>query len=194
MNISNAIQAKSSQLNAVDLMGGPQTVSVVDVTEGGSEQPVNIITDTFGPGRPFKPSKTVLRMLGGAWGMDTAAWIGHRMSIYREPTVVWAGEEIGGIRILALSHIDKPITFNLPTSKTKHAKSVVSVLPADTTPTPPTIDPTVIAEWVAHFAATTTLPQLQASWVDAGKQGVAGHPDVVAAKDAKKAELQGVSE
>jgi hypothetical protein len=112
------------------------------------------------------------------------------MSIYREPTVVWAGEEIGGIRILALSHIPKPITFNLPTSKTKHAKSTIAVL-ADETPTPPTIDPATVAQWTTHLASVETLAELQASWADAVTQKVANHPQILGAKDARKGELTG---
>lgn len=128
MDISSAIVAKSDQINSVDLTGGPQTVTVVEVTKGSADQPVNIITDVFGPGRPFKPSKTVLRILANAWGRETNDWAGHAMTIYRDPAVRWAGEEVGGIRISALSHIDKAFTMNLPTSKGKHAKSTVTPL------------------------------------------------------------------
>lgn len=129
MDISNAIIAKSDQLNSADLTGGPETVAIVEVSAGDTEQPVKIVTDTFGSGRPFKPSKTVLRILANAWGKETAAWVGHRMTLYRDPSVRWAGEEVGGIRVSALSHIEKPISLNLPTSKGKHAKSTVTPLP-----------------------------------------------------------------
>lgn len=151
MDISNALIAKSDQLNSIDLIGEPRTVTVVDVVQGNPEQPVNIITDAFGPGRPFKPSKTVLRILVGAWGRETNDWIGHRMTIYREPSVKWAGEEVGGIRIEALSHIDKAIVFNLPTSKGKHAKSTVVPLPAE-----------VKRDWQAEMDATDNTDALTA--------------------------------
>lgn len=126
MDISQAIIAKSDQVNAIDLVMGSQTVTVLEVTEGNAEQRVNIVTDVFGPGRPFKPSKTVLRILAQAWGRETNHWVGHSMTIYRDPAVRWAGEEVGGIRVSALSHIDKPFTLNLPTSKGKHAKATVT--------------------------------------------------------------------
>ena len=129
MDISSAIIAKSEQINAVDLMGGPQIVTVTEAFEGSAEQRVVIVTNEFGKGRTFKPSKTVLRVLGAAWGNDTTAWIGRRMELYRDPSVRWAGEEVGGIRIKGLSHIEKPLAFNLPTSKGKHAKSTVQPLP-----------------------------------------------------------------
>lgn len=121
MDVSAALIAKSSQLNAVDLVGAEQTVTIVEVSQGSAEQPVNIVTDIFGPGRPFKPSKTVLRLLAKAWGLETAAWVGRSMTIFRDPSVRWAGEEVGGIRVSALSHIDKAFAISLPVSKTKHA-------------------------------------------------------------------------
>jgi hypothetical protein len=141
MDISSAIVAKSDQINSVDLTGGPQTVTVVEVTKGSADQPVNIITDVFGPARPFKPSKTVLRILANAWGKETNDWAGHSMTIYRDPAVRWAGEEVGGIRISALSHIDKAFTMNLPTSKGKHSKSTVTPLAAP-----------VQRDWLAEMA------------------------------------------
>ena len=155
MDISNALIAKSDQLNAIDLIGAPSTVTIVNVEfVEGSEQPVKIFTDVFGQGRPFKPSKTVLRMLAGAWGRETTAWVGKRMALYREATVRWAGEEVGGIRIQGLSDIAKPIVFTLPTSKGKHAKSTVKPLAA------PVQEP--VRDWPSEIDATTTTAALTA--------------------------------
>ena len=135
MDISKALLAKSNQLNASDLMGGSQIVSIVSVNEGSDEQPVNIITDVFGPGRPFRPSKTVLLILANAWkSNDTSTWVGKRIEIFRDASVTWAGQEVGGIRIKGLSHIDKPFSLVLATSKTKFAKSTFAVLPATAEP------------------------------------------------------------
>ena len=131
MDVSKAMLAKSDQLNSIDLAAGPQTVTIIEVREGNADQPVNIITDVFGPSRPFKPSKTVIRILANAWKTpDTDEWVGHSMTLYREPSVKWAGEEIGGIRITALSHIDRPFKMSLATSKGKYAVSTVQPLPA----------------------------------------------------------------
>lgn len=133
MDVSNAIQSKSDQLNAIDLAGGPVTVRIVDVKQGNAEQPVNIITDVFGPGRPFKPSKTVLRVLVAGWNTtDTTTWVGQSLTLYRDPAVKWAGEAIGGIRVSAMTGLDKPLVIALPTSKGKTAKSTVT--PLEVTP------------------------------------------------------------
>jgi hypothetical protein len=130
MDVSTAIQAKSDQLNAIDLAGGPVTVRILEVREGNADQPVNIVTDVFGPSRPFKPSKTVLRVLVAGWNTtDTTAWIGRSVTLYRDPAVRWAGEQVGGIRVSAMTHLDNPLALMLPTSKGKTAKSTIAVLP-----------------------------------------------------------------
>jgi hypothetical protein len=194
MDISNAILAKSDQLNSTDLASGPRTVVITDVKEGSDDQPVNVYTDVFGRGRPFKPSKTVLRQLGKAWGRDTSVWVGRSATLFRDPTVKWAGEAIGGIRILALSHIDKAMSDMLPTSKGKFAKYTISVLDVATVATPaptPTIDPQILTDWLSVFANAATLAELQAAWKEAGEAHVASHPQIVAAKDEKKLKLSG---
>lgn len=135
MDVSNAIQAKSDQLNSIDLAGGPVTVRIVEVREGNSDQPVNIITDVFGPSRPFKPSKTVLRVLVAGWNTtDTASWVGQSLTLYRDPAVRWAGEAIGGIRVSAMTNIAKPLVVSLPTSKGKFAKTTIAPLEAAPAP------------------------------------------------------------
>ena len=129
MDITKAIIAKSDQMNAIDLVGGPEIITVTEAREGSAEQPVIIVTSEFGKGRPFKPSKTALRVLGVAWGKHTSVWIGRRIELYRDPSVRWAGEEVGGIRIKGLSDIDGPLTLNLLASKNKYAKFTVQQLP-----------------------------------------------------------------
>lgn len=189
MDISKAILAKSDQLNASDLTSGPRIVKITEVKEGSDDQPVNVYTDVFGRSRPFKPSKTVLRILGKAWGKDTTAWVGKSMEIFRDPTVRWAGEEIGGIRIKALSHIDKAMSEMLPTSKGKYAKNTVAVLTVPAAEPTPTLNPADIATWVELLTNAETTDELLAVWTSAGTAGVTRHPEIVAAKDARKGAL-----
>lgn len=139
MNISKAILARSDQLNASDLIGGPQTVTIAEVREGNSDQPVQIHLVEW-PGRPFKPSKTVLRILDYAWGEETDDWPqGARMTVFRDPTAKWAGEEVGGIRVSHLSHIKEPFKLALRESQKKSVLYTIDPLP-DTPPTPTLTD------------------------------------------------------
>lgn len=99
------IEAKSDQLNAVDLIGGAIVVTVRSVKQGPADQPVSI---EIGDGRqPYKPCKSMRRLLVACWGKNASEWIGKRMTLFCDPTVKWAGEKVGGIRISHVSHIDK---------------------------------------------------------------------------------------
>ena len=120
MDLTEAIIAKSDQLNADDLLAGPRTFTITEVKRGDAEQPVAIVLKEFPAKRPFKPSKTVVRILVHAFGSETDDWPpGVRMTLYRDASVKWAGQEIGGIRVSHLSHIDKPLKVALAEAKGK---------------------------------------------------------------------------
>ena len=153
MDISNAIIAKSDQMNAIDL-AQDVTVTILDVIEGPKDQPVHIITDKYGPSRPFKPSVTVLRDVAQAWGLDSGVWVGRRLTLFNDPTVVWAGQEVGGIRVRAMSHIDKAFEAKHALSRTKSKKVMIQ----------PLADPVqdVVRDWPTEIDATTTTAALTA--------------------------------
>lgn len=105
-SIADTIIAKSDQLNADDLMGGPMRCTVKDVRRlSSADQPVAIDIDTHK--QPYKPNKTMRRILIFAWGDKPAEWIGRQMVLVRNPHVKWAGEEVGGIEISHLSDMDE---------------------------------------------------------------------------------------
>lgn len=180
MDVSETILAKSDQVNAIDL-AVPVIVTVVDVKAGPADQPVHIITDKYGPERPFKPSKTVRRDLVKAWGSEAKAWVGKSMELYNEPSVLWAGKPVGGIRISALSHIDKPIETAHTITRGKYTQVTIRPLPA--------VDDAAVVDALADIAGATSLPALKAAWDLAATRGVQKHPDVVAATNQRKAEL-----
>ena len=127
MDISKAIEPKSDQLNASDLILGPQTFTIAKVEEGSSEQPVNIHLVELEK-RPYRPSKTMLRVIGSQWGKITSSWSGRRLTLYRNPAVKWAGKEIGGIEVSHMSDIPKKFTITLPVSKGATAQYAVQPL------------------------------------------------------------------
>lgn len=135
MDLTETIVPKSDQLNAEDLLTGPRTFTVADVKKGSAEQPVDIYLVEF-PRRPFRPSKTVRRILVNAWGPDAAAYVGRRMTLYRDPTVKFGGMDVGGIRVSHLSHIDRPLSVALTVSRGRRAPYTVQPL-ADTPQTDP---------------------------------------------------------
>ncbi len=131
MDLTDTITPRSDQMNAEDLLTGPRTFTVAEVRKGSAEQPVDIHLVEF-PGRPFRPSKTVRRILVNAWGPEASAYVGRRMTLYRDPSVKFGGMDVGGIRVSHLSHIDKPLSVALTVSRGKRLPYTVQPLPAET--------------------------------------------------------------
>lgn len=135
MDLTNTIIPRSDQLNSEDLLTGPRTFTVSDVkAKATPEQPVDIFL-TESPGKPFRPSKTVLRILVTAWGKESDDYIGRRMTLYRNADVKWAGQEVGGIRVSHLSHIKKPLKLALTETRGKKLSHIIEPLPDAPAPT-----------------------------------------------------------
>lgn len=128
MDMTASIVPKSDQLNADDLMTGPITVTIAKVSAGSAEQPVDVGLVEF-PGRAFRPSKSMRRVMVAAWGAETSAYTGHRMTLYRDPSIRFGRDEVGGIRISHLSHIDKQLKLALTISRGKRETFTVEPLP-----------------------------------------------------------------
>lgn len=161
MDISDTIQPRSDQANADDFLAGPQTVTIAEVRQGASpEQPVDILLAEFGPGRPFKPSKTVRRILVSGWGAEAEAYVGRRMTLYCDPDVKFGGATVGGIRVSHMSHLDKPLNLKLTTTRGKRAPFTVQPLP-DAAPAEPTISDKVRADTAAAIAADNITEYLE---------------------------------
>lgn len=127
MDITETLAPKSDQLNADDLISGPKTIVVTDVTKGSAEQPVNIHWQG-GDGRPFKPSKSMRRIIAQAWGVESKDYAGRSMTLYRDPGVKYAGQDVGGIRISHISHIDKPMKTAITLARGKREACTVQVI------------------------------------------------------------------
>lgn len=118
-DLRDTIIPKSDQLNADQLLAGPITVTVSNVSRGNSpEQPVTLHYDGD-EGRPYKPCKSMRKVLIFAWGEDGSQWIGRSMTLYNKPDVKFGGMVVGGIRISHLSNIDRDISLSLSATKGK---------------------------------------------------------------------------
>lgn len=105
MDVGFALQAKSDQLNYDDIADTQIVVTISEVKVRQGDQPVWIYFHGCN-NRPWKPSKGMIRILATAWGRDSSQWAGKSAKLYGDKTVRWAGKEIGGIRIAALSDIN----------------------------------------------------------------------------------------
>ena len=118
MDISHTLEPASDQLDAVELIGGPRTFTIASVSKGTPEQPVEIHLDGFP--RPWRPGKSMRRVLAAAWGTDASVYAGRRVTLYCDPDVRFGGDVVGGTRISHLSHIPKRLSVPLLVS---HGKS-----------------------------------------------------------------------
>ena len=137
MDISATIEAKSDQQNADDYVAGPKTVTINRVNVTKTDQPVSLHLEEF-PGKPYKPSKSMRRVLVQIWGPDSDAYVGRKLTLYRDPNVKFGGETVGGLKISHMSHLDKP--RSIPLTETRGKKSPHRVQPlADAPPPAPMI-------------------------------------------------------
>lgn len=135
-SLKDTIVPKSDQLNADDLLTGPIVVTVQKVSRGDTkEQPVSIAID--GGRMPYKPCKSMRRVLIAAWGEDGRIWVGKSMRLFCDPDVMFGGVKVGGIRISHLSHIANTMTIALTTTRSKRAPYRVEPLESQDTTTKP---------------------------------------------------------
>jgi hypothetical protein len=127
LDVSETTAPKSDQQNYDDYIAGPKTVTVTEVKKGNAEQPVEVHLKEF-PGRPYKPGKSMRRVLVAAWGADSAAYTGRQLTLYGDREIRFGGAAVGGIRISHLSHIDKPLTIALTVTRGKRAPFTVQPL------------------------------------------------------------------
>lgn len=154
MDLTQSIVPRSDQLNSDDLVAAPVVVTIKEVRAGNSEQPVEVHLEEF-PGRPYKPSKSMRRVMVQAWGAEASEYTGRRLKLFRNPDIKFGGMVVGGIEIEAMSHINKPLSVSLMVTRGKRKPFTVQPLkeaaPAETA-----------REWDALISACTTEAELRA--------------------------------
>jgi len=175
MDLTQSIAPRSDQLNADDLISGPITVTITDVREGAAEQPVDVILAEY-PGRAYRPSKSMRRIIVMAWGSKSAAYTGHRLTLFRNPEITFGRDKVGGIEIAAMSHIAKPLTVALTATRGKRKNFTVQPLPDAQAPKP---SPTATRDFRTEAAALTgNVDGLRALYMDA--QAAGADPETLA--------------
>lgn len=132
MDISNTIEPKSDQLDAVELLSGPRVFTIERVSAHNSEQPVNL--HLVGFPRPWRPGKSMRRVLVACWGPDASKYVGRSVQLFCDKEVMFGGQAVGGTRISAMSHIDK--AQKVPLLVTKGRSAIFTVQPLPDTPAP----------------------------------------------------------
>lgn len=127
-DLRKAIEPKSDQLNADDLISGPITVKITSVKVASGEQPVSISYEGD-DGKPWKPCKSSLRTMITGWNTsDGDKFVGRSVTLKLDSDVTWAGQAVGGIRIDAMSDIEKELKLMLTVSRGKKKPCVIKRL------------------------------------------------------------------
>lgn len=153
IDMSRFTEAKSDQLNADDLIGAPRTITVTRVVGCDGDQPVAIHYDGDN-GKPFKPCKTIRRVLMAIWGRYANEYVGKSMTLYRDDSVTFGGLQVGGIRISHMSGLEKETTVVVMKSKGK--KAGMKILPLRDAPRQQTQQdsgPDQVTQWVRDLIA-----------------------------------------
>lgn len=183
MDITRTVEPNADQLNFDDVQAHNLTITVTAVKQGPPDQPVHLHNAEF-EGRPYKPGKSMRRVLIAAWGTDAAKYVGRRIELYGDPTIKFGRDAVGGIRIAALSHIEKPLTVPLTVARGKREPFTVQPL---TEPSGPSEE--AVVDSLADISGASSMEALKTAWALAGTRGVQKHPDVIEAKEARKKEL-----
>ena len=163
MDMTEFIAPNSAQLNADDLLTGPMTVTITEVTQGNAEQPVNVNTVET-PGRPYKPSKSMRRVMVAAWGKDASAYAGRRLTLYCNPEIKFGGAKVGGIEISHMSDIDGDLKVSLTATRGKKRLHTVKPLAVQSPYTPS-------QDWLALMADATAPDEKNKVWQQATEDG-----------------------
>jgi hypothetical protein len=144
--VAGTITPKSDQLNADDLIAGPITVTVEEVIQReSSEQPVEIRVAGH---RPYKPCKSMRRLLIAVWGTRAADWIGRKLTLVCDPSVTWGGQAVGGIRIHAVSHISEPMMIAMTVTRGKRKPITVQPIVIH--------EPSFLDKWGGEFGGVAS--------------------------------------
>ena len=133
VDMMESITPKSSQLNFDDFIGKTLTIKITKVSKVSGEQPISINYEGDN-GKPWKPCKSMCRVLVYNWGGDGNGYVGRSLTLYGDPTVKWGGLEVGGIRISHMSDIPHERVMALTTSKSNRKPFTVKPLVVEAAP------------------------------------------------------------
>ena len=168
INLGDYLDPNADQLSADHLLGGPRVVTIKSVKvyrDSRGKSRVELGLEEFDV--PYRPCLTMGRVLDKIWGGADAStrYIGRKMLLFNDTSVTFGDQRTGGVRIKALSHIDKPATAEGLTIK-KGRKSSYSVdpLPDAPPPLPPITDDDALnfARAISEAASVDELNKISA--------------------------------
>jgi len=169
-SLTQAAPPKSDQLNADDLIGGPMTITVTEVrVRGDGDQRVSVYFQGDN-GKPFKPCKSMIRVMAHIWGDDSDKAVGQSMTLFCDPSVKFGGDAVGGIRISHMTGLKSDKSFGL--TATRGCRNRYTVKPLTMQDQAPQISPERVENILedARFAARKGGDAFKAWWTGPGKE------------------------
>lgn len=150
-DMSATIVAKSDQVNADDLIGGPMTIRIESVDKRLTDPAGQTAWIHYGdPKKTYKPGLSMRRVIIGLYGNDSREWIGKKLTLFRDPEVPFGSAKVGGVRISHATGITEPKTIMIQTKK--GVRKPWTVLPlADEQPAQPAKPSDKAAAWAQEF-------------------------------------------
>ena len=172
-------EPRSDQWNADDFLGSPQTFTIAGVKAGSAEQKYDLILE--GENRFYRPPLTVLRLFIAAWGDESENWIGQRITLYRDDSVRFGSDAVGGIRVSHMTGLpgNKPFAVKVTSSRGK--RSLIKVQPL-VEQSPTITAPPVTAE---RISKSVDVKELRDMWESTND------PELRAQIEARVAEVKG---
>ena len=128
-DMTDIIAPKSDQINYDNFPAGvTRTIKITRVdVDRGKEQPCSVHFDGS-QGKVYRPSKGMARVMVHIWGKDSAVYVGHSMTLYGDPEVMFGAVKTGGIRISHMTGIQKPVTMALTATRSNRNPFTVKPL------------------------------------------------------------------
>lgn len=129
------VEPRSDQLNFDNFPPGvSRTIHITRVdVKPGVDQPVDVHFEGM-QGKVYRPSKGMRNVMIHIWGKESAAYVGHSMTLYGDPEVTFGAVKMGGIRISHMSGIKKPVTMALTATRANRKPFTVKPLVTEAEP------------------------------------------------------------
>jgi len=157
-DISKTVEPKSDQANADDFLAGSKTIEIESVKVVAGDQPVHIGFKGDNK-KPYKPCKSMRRVLIMAWGSNGEDYIGQQMTLFCDPDVKWAGSPVGGIRISHMSGLPNNEKLRLMLTETRGKRGAYVVEPLIVAPKE-TLSEDEYGRFCASLELSETMPEL----------------------------------
>jgi hypothetical protein len=99
LKASGFLAGASAYVKKEDVMAGPQRMTIKNVEAAETPDKKPALQLVFTNDKKLTLNKTNGRLAAAQFGDDTDAWKGQAVFVYHDPTVMYAGACVGGIKI-----------------------------------------------------------------------------------------------